>query len=191
MGAQILSGGDALEHFGSVLLALSTLAGRVVLSATFLQAGVQKIRYREQLPGVISNYRILPAVLVPSASWLLPLAELALGIALLVPSSWPALGAGCLLGLFTAAIVTNLVRGRSSIDCGCFRSELRQGLGWELVWRNGILLVIAAYTALFPVRAAPCIGALAVLFGLVCYVLSRALNALDANRSALRSLAVQ
>jgi uncharacterized membrane protein YphA (DoxX/SURF4 family) len=176
---------------GSVLLALSTFSGRVLLSATFIQAGLQKIRYREQLPGVIGNYRILPAALVPAAAWLLPPMELAVGIALLAPSSGSALAAGCLLGLFTAAMVTNLARGRTSIDCGCFQAGLRQELGWELVWRNGILLVLAAYSACFPVRPPLFIGALAVLFGLVSYVLYQALNVLGANRSALRSLAVR
>ena len=39
----------ATAHWGSLLLALSTFAGRVLLSATFLHAGVQKIRHRELL----------------------------------------------------------------------------------------------------------------------------------------------
>ncbi len=185
MTVQMLSGGAAsAADLGSVLLALSTVAARVVLSATFLQAGLQKVRYRTQLAGVISNYRVLPAVLVPALSWLLPPVEIAVGLALLVPSSGAALAAGCLLGLFTAAIVINLVRGRTHIDCGCFQSELRQELGWELVWRNGVLLVMAAYSASFPVRTSPFITLLAVSFGLVSYVLYQALNALGANRSA-------
>lgn len=191
MVAQVLSGGGVTANLGSVLLALSTLAGRVLLSAIFLQASLQKIRYREQLPGVISNYRILPARLVPAAARLLPLLELVVGITLLVPSSGSTLAAGCLLALFTAAMITNLVRGRTSIDCGCFQSGLRQELGWELVWRNGVLMVMAAYSAFFPLRPPLFIGALAVLFGLVSYVLYQALNALTANRSALRSLAVR
>ena len=191
MAAQVLSAGGMTADLGGVLLALSTLAGRVLLSATFIQAGLQKIRYRALLPGVISNYRILPAAWVPGVAWLLPPVELAVGIALLVPSSGSALGAGCLLAVFTAAIVTNLARGRAYIDCGCFQSALRQELGWELVWRNGALLLIAAYSAFFPVRPPLFIGVLAVVFGLVGYVLYQALNALAANRSALRSLAVR
>lgn len=192
MGAQILSAGAvAAADWRSVLLALAALAGRVLLSATFIQAGVQKIRYHAQLSGVISNYRVLPSALVPVASWLLPPIELAVGIALLVPSSASALGAGCLLVLFTAAIITNLARGRTHIDCGCFQSGLRQELGWELVWRNAALLVVAIYSAFFPVRPPFLICMAAVLFGLVSYVLYLALNALVANQSALRSLAAR
>lgn len=192
MPAQILPEGvAAAADLGSVLLGLSTFAGRVLLSATFVQAGLQKIRYRAQLPGVISNYRLLPAKLVPAVSWLLPPMELAIGIALPVPTATSALAAGVLLGLFTAALVINLARGRTHIECGCFQTELRQELDWALVWRNGVLLVIAVYSALFPVRPPLFITALAVLFGLVSYVLYQALNALGANRSALRSLAAR
>jgi len=188
MAAQVLSEGVATADWGGVLLAVSAFAGRVLLSATFIQAGVQKIRYRAQLGGVIGNYRLLPDALVPVVSWLLPPLELATGIALLVPSSWSALGAGCLLVLFTVAIVTNLLRGRRHIDCGCFQSELRQELGWELVLRNAVLLGIAAQAAVFPVHPPVLLWVLAVLFGLVSYVLYQAVSALAANRSALRSL---
>ncbi len=191
MAAQLFSAGTAAADAGSVLLALSTIAGRVLLSATFIQAGVQKIRYHAQLGGVISHYSILPVALVPLASWLVPPAELALGVALLVPSSWSALAAAGLISLFTAAIVINLARGRTHIDCGCFQSGLRQELGWGLVWRNGVLLLVAAYAAAFPVRPPAFICMVAGLFGLVSYVLYQALNALGANRSALRSLAAR
>ena len=173
------------------VLALSTLAARVVLSATFVHAGVQKIRHHELLVGVISNYRVIPAVLAPMASWLLPPLELGVGVALLIPSSGSALAAAGLLLLFTAAIILNLARGRAFIDCGCFQSGLRQELGWELVWRNGFLSAMALYCAWFPVRPPLIISSLAILFGLVSYALYQALNALGANRSALRALAAR
>jgi uncharacterized membrane protein YphA (DoxX/SURF4 family) len=181
----------ASADWGAMLVALSALAGRVLLSVIFIHAGVQKVRHHAQLAGVISNYRLLPAALVPVASWLLPPVELAIGIALLVPSSWSALGAACLLVGFSVAIITNLARGRIHIDCGCFQSELRQELGWGLVVRNGALLAVAAHAALFPVHPPLLLCVPAVLFGLVSYVLYQALNALAANGPALRSLAVR
>src|SRR5579883_2593932 len=105
-------GAAAAADIGRVLLALSTVAGRVLLSAIFIQAGLQKIRYRALLPGVLSNYRILPAALVPTASRLLAPMEVAVGVALLVPSTMSGIAGACLLGLFTAAVVINLARGR-------------------------------------------------------------------------------
>jgi len=184
-------GGNPAAQWGSVLLALSSFAGRVFLSATFIQAGLQKIRHRELLPGVISNYRILPETLVPAASWLLPPLELVVGIALLGPSSWSALVAGGLVALFGVALAINLARGRTHIDCGCFQSGLRQELGWELLGRNAILLATAVYSACFPLRPTLFICALAVLFGLVSYILYQALIALGANRVAVRALATR
>jgi hypothetical protein len=48
-----------------------------------------------------------------------------------------------LLVLFAGAIAVNVMRGRTDIDCGCFRSALRQNLSWWLVLRNAVLLVLA------------------------------------------------
>ena len=192
MATEILTAGaDATAHWGTLLLALSTLAGRVLLSATFIHAGLQKIRHHELLVGVVGNYRVLPEALVPLAAWLLPPLELVLGMALLIPSSGTAVLAAGLLLLFTAAIITNLARGRAYIDCGCFQSGLRQELGWELVWRNGVLIAIAVYGACYPVRPPVGISIVASLFGLVGYALYQALNALGANAAALRSLAAR
>jgi uncharacterized membrane protein YphA (DoxX/SURF4 family) len=173
------------------LVAVSTCAGRVLLSAIFIHAGVQKIRHHPLLVGVISNYRVIPEALAPAASWLLPPLELGIGAALLVPSSGSALTAAGVLLLFTAAIILNLARGRAFIDCGCFQSGLRQELGWQLVWRNGVLMAIALYSASFPARPPLVISSVAVLFGLVSYALYQALNALGANVGALRTLAAR
>jgi hypothetical protein len=67
---------------------------------------------------------------------------------------WPAarrLG-GCAaaaqLILFAAAIAINLRRGRSSIDCGCFSSRLRQRISAWMVARNLVLALLALSSAL-------------------------------------------
>src|SRR3569833_286597 len=91
------AGADATAHWGGLFLALSALAGRVLLSAVFIHAGVQKVRHYRLLVGVVGNYRVLPEALVPLASWLLPPLELFLGLALLIPSSWSTLMAAGLL----------------------------------------------------------------------------------------------
>jgi len=189
MTPPIVSAGAApAADWAGLLLPLCAVAGRVLLSATFLHAGVQKIRHYALLVGVVSNYKVLPEALAPWAARLLPPLELCLGVALLIPTSGSGLVAAGLLLLFTAALITNLVRGRTYIDCGCFQSGLRQELGWELVWRNGGLTGLALYSACFPVHLTWAVGLMAVLFGLVGYTLLQALNALAANRSALRSL---
>jgi hypothetical protein len=54
-----------------------------------------------------------------------------------------------------------------------------------------VLSAIAVYSACFPARPPFVISIAAILFGLVCYALYQALNALGANASALRSLAAR
>lgn len=120
--------------------ALQTTA-LLVLSLVFGAAAVGKINAWGELEGVVRNYRLVPAALVMPVTWLLPPVELALAIALLVPAMRPVAAAGALVLLlaFAVAIGVNVARGRTEIDCGCFRSSLKQQLSWWLVLRNLVL----------------------------------------------------
>lgn len=120
------------------------LAGQVCLGLVFGLAGLQKLRHRAELEGVVANYRILPRGLVKPAARALPLAELTVGILLLAGIARPLSSAAgiLLLGTFAWAMAVNLKRGRAHIDCGCHRSTLRQPLHWSLVTRNLVLAVL-------------------------------------------------
>ena len=113
----------------------------LVLSLVFAAAAVSKIVAWGELEGVVRNFRVLPGVLVVPVTRVLPPAELALAVGLLVPAtrSLAAAGALVLLLAFTVAIGVNVARGRTDIDCGCFRSSLKQNLSWWLVVRNLVL----------------------------------------------------
>ena len=127
----------------SILLIISSAAG-VVIALLFLVAGVDKLRHRALLPGVIANYRLLPSALVAPAAALLPVAELVIAVLLLLglvaamPPIAP-LAAVLLLLVFAAAMAVNIQRGRRHIDCGCGHAALRQQLGWGQVLRNVVL----------------------------------------------------
>ncbi|MFD2428852.1 MauE/DoxX family redox-associated membrane protein [Sphingobium scionense] len=56
----------------------------------------------------------------------------------------PVLLAMLLLSLFAGAMAINIARGRSHIDCGCGRSQLRHPIGWPLVIRNLLLVALVA-----------------------------------------------
>ena len=126
-----MKGSDAisLAQAGSAGFGILGLAGAVAVGMVFVLAGAAKLRHRELLAGVIANYRLLPAALVGPAALLLPPVELALG-------------AMALLLIFAAAMAINIRRGRSQIDCGCGRSQLRQPLSWLLVGRNVVLAAL-------------------------------------------------
>lgn len=112
----------------------------------FAIAGIDKLRHRSLLPGVIANYRLLPQALVAPAATLLPGVELLVATGLLFGGAPVApLAAIALLLVFAAAMAINIGRGRVHIDCGCGHAGLRQSLGWGKVLRN---LVLAA--ALMP-----------------------------------------
>nr|WP_183954216.1 MauE/DoxX family redox-associated membrane protein [Sphingobium fontiphilum] len=109
----------------------------------FITAGVQKLRHRHILAGVVANYRILPAGLVAPVSTALPPAEILIGALLLVgPVPLATIAAVALLLTFATAMAVNLGRGRHQIHCGCGRLDLQQRLGWGKVFFNLLLAAL-------------------------------------------------
>lgn len=121
------------------------LTAALTLALVFGAGAASKMTAWAELEGVVRNFRILPGFLVPAVQWALPPAELLLGLGVLVPATRAASAAAMavLLVLFAGAIALNVLRGRVDIDCGCFRSALRQNLSWWLVVRNMVLMVLA------------------------------------------------
>lgn len=121
------------------------LAAALTLALVFGAGAASKMSAWAELEGVVRNFRILPHALVPVVRWTLPPVELLLAAGILVPATRVASAwiMGALLVAFAGAIALNVVRGRVDIDCGCFRSALRQNLSWWLVLRNGVLAVMA------------------------------------------------
>ncbi len=171
-------------------LAVIGLAGALGVGLVFVQAGLAKLRHRELLPGVIANYRLLPAPFVTPAAQLLPFAELAIGAALLGGGQRIAiLPAVALLAIFAVAMAVNIGRGRRHIDCGCGRSQLRQPLSWLLVGRN-IALALALLPRLLP---APLPGGMALATAIaggaaifLLFLLFNAVAALNASPLGVR-----
>ncbi|HEV8646322.1 MAG TPA: MauE/DoxX family redox-associated membrane protein [Burkholderiales bacterium] len=117
-----------------------------LLALVFLQGGAAKLTARDEFQGVVTSYRLLPAAAVPAFAVLLPFAELAAGIGVVLPATRHA-GAVLAIGLlvmFALAMAINLARGRTEIDCGCFKSGFRQTISAWLVGRNLLLAAGAA-----------------------------------------------
>lgn len=122
-----------------------TAYAQVLLLIVFGAAGWSKLRSPEAFEGVVYNFRILPERAAGPFARLLPLAELAVAVGLILPVTRMAAAtvALALLAVFCVAIVVNLIRGRREIDCGCFRSTLKQHLSGGLILRNGLLAGLA------------------------------------------------
>lgn len=124
------------------------LAIRIMLALIFLTAAVGKFRHLLAFKGVLDNYRLLPGWALVPAQLSIPAGEMAIAVGtLFFPATAAPMGAALLL-VFAAAMTINLRRGRLQIDCGCHQSALRQRLSWTLVWRNGVLALLALLASL-------------------------------------------
>ena len=92
------------------------------LGLMFILAGYHKLADGPAFRIALLEYQVLPEILIVPASWAIPFAELMLGSAWVF--GWYAAGitayaSAVLLGLYAAAIVFNIARGRLHFDCGC------------------------------------------------------------------------
>jgi uncharacterized membrane protein YphA (DoxX/SURF4 family) len=142
-------------------------AGRLVLGGIFIYAGYSKILFPNNtllwpLPmlkfSVLSNlsnfgfqvdsYKMLSPAGVAFVSHVLPFAEIALGLLLLIGwrfRIWAAFVSVLLLGFFT--IVTRAYLLGLKIDCGCF-GKPEPLTGWTIV-RDGSMLLFAVLVTYF------------------------------------------
>ena len=120
-------------------MSLILLVARVLLALVFVVAGLAKLADRAGARQALRDFGV-PAVLATPLGLLLPLAELAVAVALLPAQSawWGALGALVLLLLFVAGIGANLARGRRP-DCHCFGQLHSAPAGWPTLIRNAVL----------------------------------------------------
>ncbi len=121
------------------------LIARLLLAAVFTLAGVAKLSDLKGSRKAIIEFG-LPALLASPLALLLPLAELAVGAALIPASSawWGALGALGLLLLFVMGISINLARGKKP-ECHCFGQLHSAPAGWKTLARNGVLAAVAGF----------------------------------------------
>ncbi len=145
------------------------LASAIALAAILLLGALEKLRDLPRYSGAVAAYGLLPPALVGAFAGLLVLVELAAGLLLLLPAgarlagAWLALG---LLMLVTSALLLNLLRGHTDIDCGCGGpAQTQVGLSWWLIARNALLLACCVPTLLpgQPSRALQWIDAPALL----------------------------
>ena len=123
----------------SVLL----LFARVLLCAVFLVAGLAKLADLAGSRQAMRDFGVT-SKLADVFGVFLPLAELAVAVALIFPLTvwWGAVGALVLLLIFVAGIGYNLAQGRTP-DCHCFGQLHSAPAGWSTLIRNLVLALIA------------------------------------------------
>lgn len=119
------------------------------LAILLLSSAWRKLADLAVFRATVELYGLLPATAVGVFAGLFPLLEAAAGAVLLLRPEGPwMLLPLAVLGLSTAAILINVLRGRTSLECGC-GGDSQPRLSWALVMRNVALLggVLVAATA--------------------------------------------
>ncbi len=124
---------------------LALLIARLLLAGVFAVAGIAKLLDREGSRKALVGFGV-PGRIAPPLAILLPLAELAVALALLplATAFWGAIGALVLLGLFVVGIAASMARGEAP-DCHCFGQIHSEPAGWSTLIRNSILALSAAF----------------------------------------------
>lgn len=137
------AGGRMVTADVSPLLS-SLLAGAVYgfSGVMFLVAGLSKRRSGDDFARILASYDLLPQALIAPVAKALPVFEIMMGLLLLTTYFPPAaIAGGGLLLLFGGAIAVNLLRGRTSLECGCSMAK-GATIGWNMVVNNVALAAL-------------------------------------------------
>jgi uncharacterized membrane protein len=165
---------------------------RGLVALVFLVACAHKLRAPRAFAETLHGYALLPDAFTTWFAAPIVLAELAVGVGLLVPALQrdATAGAIALLLVYAAGISINLMRGRRDIDCGCAGPGGRQSLSGWLVLRNLLLaaVLVATFTASSP-RALGAFDQLTIALGAATlYALYAASNLLLAYAPRTKAL---
>lgn len=131
---------------------LFIIASAITIAVILASAATHKLRAPVRFRNQLEDYQLLPKALLKVVGRGLPLVELGVAFALLVPASRAsaALIAAALLALYASAIGINLWRGRADIDCGCSGPDQAQPLRPVLLARNAVLVALALIAGIAP-----------------------------------------
>ena len=123
------------------------LVVRILLAAVFAIAAAAKLISRGKTAATLAEFGV-PDVLLQPLAIALPIAELAIAIALLpaATAAWAAVAASVLLAAFTIAVARVLFRGET-VDCNCFGSLGASQITRWTAARNVFLLLLAGTVA--------------------------------------------
>lgn len=121
------------------------MIARLVLGLVFVIASADKLHDPAPFAASIANYRIMPPTAGLLVATVLPWIEVMCGLALIfgIALRGSSLLLASLLVVFTAAVISGLLRGLD-ISCGCFTQDPSASkIGWQKVGENTGLLLLA------------------------------------------------
>jgi len=111
------------------------------LAVVFLLSVSHKLKDFPRFKASLGAYRLFPESLLSVVAPIVVVLEMSAVVAILLPTGPGKWIAFMLLMVYTAALAVNLLRGNTSIDCGCGDAPTPIS-GWLLL-RNGALLLLA------------------------------------------------
>jgi hypothetical protein len=125
---------------------------RLVVGGIFIFTGYPKLLRPDDVARLVYGYRILHVDMVNLVGITMPWLELVAGLFLvigIIPRSSALVIAG-MLGMFIGAGSLALMRGLE-IECGCFFPFMGDSkLGWDLVVRDAILVLLMLQVLIWP-----------------------------------------
>ena len=138
---------DARTGPAAPLLGWLGVAGRLVVGAVWIWAGLVKLPDPAQSVEAVRAYQLLPAEAAQTVGQLLPVIEVVVGVCLVLGlfTRGAAMLSILLFAVFIAGIVSVWVRG-IDIDCGCFGGggydpDAASAYPWEIARDAGLLLM--------------------------------------------------
>ena len=132
---------------------------RLLIGGIFLYTALPKVLRADDFARLVNGYRLLDPDLVLLAGITMPWIELIVGAFLVIgviPRSSALVAAG-LLAAFMAAGALALLRGLH-ISCGCFFPLMGDHtLGWDLLLRDAVLLILTLQILAWPSSFLPCL----------------------------------
>ena len=136
-----------------LLSQITTASMTVFLASLCLIASTHKFSNLSGYKKIVEAYDILPLPVIGMAARGLPMFELLIGIAILVPTTFSvaAFAIAGLFTLYTIAMLSTILRGKALEDCGCGRPAYVNGRAqvlsfWHII-RNTLLVVMALWVA--------------------------------------------
>lgn len=119
-------------------------AGQCLLAASFLTAGVNKLRSVRQFELSLHGIAFVPRRLVPLVAMALPIVEICSGVLLAanIAVRSVAIFLVVLLAAFSLAL-GDLLRHKVDFQCMCFGAASHQSVTWGTVGRNLVLIGVA------------------------------------------------
>jgi len=123
----------------------------ILVAFVFAHAATHKVMEYTRHVAIVADYQVMPAQFVPLLAPLVIVLEFAAAILVLLPATRSMgliLAAGLLLA-YVFSISLNLLRGRTSIDCGCGWGSQEHPISGLMLIRN-LLFIAVILTALLP-----------------------------------------